>query len=95
MSNMKVILLKDIKGVGKRFEEKNVSDGYAANFLFPQKSAVAHTPQGVAMVNQLKLQGEAKRIAEEKRLEEKHNKRLEKTLEKEKALENLRKPAQK
>ena len=91
---MKVILLKDIKGVGRRFEEKNVSDGYAANFLFPQKAAEAYNPQGVAMVNQLKAQGDAKKNAEEKRLEEKHNKRMEKTLEKEKALESLKKPAQ-
>ena len=37
---MKVILLKDIKGVGKKFEEKNVSDGYANNLLIPKKLAV-------------------------------------------------------
>lgn len=37
---MKVILLKDIKGVGRRFEEKEVSDGHARNFLMPKKLAV-------------------------------------------------------
>ena len=40
---MKVILLRDIKGVGKRYEEKNVSDGYAINMLIPKKLAVPAT----------------------------------------------------
>ncbi len=37
---MKVILLADIKGVGKKDEVINASDGYARNFLFPKKLAV-------------------------------------------------------
>lgn len=37
---MKVILLADIKGHGKKGELCNVSDGYARNFLFPKKLAV-------------------------------------------------------
>ncbi len=37
---MKVILLTDIKGVGKKDQIINASDGYARNFLFPKKMAV-------------------------------------------------------
>ncbi len=36
---MKVLLLADVKGVGRRMEVKNVSDGYARNFLFVKKLA--------------------------------------------------------
>lgn len=38
--NMKVILKADIKGVGKKDEVINASDGYARNFLFPKNLAV-------------------------------------------------------
>lgn len=37
---MKVVLLADVKGKGKKGELCNVSDGYARNFLFPKKLAV-------------------------------------------------------
>ncbi len=40
---MKVILLKDIKGVGRTNDIKDVSDGYARNFLFPRKLAILAT----------------------------------------------------
>ena len=40
---MKVIFLQDVKGKGKKGEIKNVSDGFAKNFLLPQKMAVEAT----------------------------------------------------
>jgi len=40
---MKVYFLRDVRGVGKKGEIKNVADGYAANFLFPQQFAEAAT----------------------------------------------------
>lgn len=40
---MKVVFLKNVKGVGKIHEIKEVADGYALNFLIPSKSAVRAT----------------------------------------------------
>jgi len=42
---MRVILLKDIKGVGKKGELKEIKDGFARNFLIPQKQAEPATPE--------------------------------------------------
>lgn len=36
---MKIVLFADVRGLGKKNEVKNVSDGYAMNFLLPQKLA--------------------------------------------------------
>ena len=45
---MKVILKTDIKGVGKKDEVINASDGYARNFLFPKNLAVEANKQNMA-----------------------------------------------
>lgn len=81
---MKIILLKDVKGVGKRFEEKEVSDGYAMNFLIPKNIALMADKAGVLKVKQLKEQSDAKKAIETQKLDEKRTSRLEKTQELEK-----------
>lgn len=53
---MKVVLLQDVKGHGKKGELCNVSDGYARNFLFPKKLAVEANN---AALNELKNREEA------------------------------------
>lgn len=45
---MKVILLKDVRGLGKKGEVKEVNDGYARNKLLPGKLVEAATPQAVS-----------------------------------------------
>ena len=54
---MKVILQQDVKSHGKRGQLVEVSDGYARNFLFPKKLAVAANADNV---NKMKMQDKAK-----------------------------------
>ena len=61
---MKVILLEDVKSVGKKGELVNTSDGYAKNFLFPKKLAVEATKSNLNEF-ELKQKAEAKRKKEE------------------------------
>lgn len=58
---MRVILLQDIKGFGRKFEVKEAKDGYARNFLLPRKLAM------VATEAELKKLNREKKIAVEKR----------------------------
>jgi large subunit ribosomal protein L9 len=44
---MKVILLQDVDGLGKKYEIKDVKDGYARNLLIPEKLAKAGTKQAL------------------------------------------------
>lgn len=51
---MKVILLQDVRGVGRKHDIKDVSDGYGNNFLLPKKLAKVATPQATASLEVLK-----------------------------------------
>lgn len=55
---MKVILLKSVQKVGKAGDVVEVSDGYAANALFPNKSAIAATPKNLEALNRKKQSSE-------------------------------------
>ncbi|CEQ19422.1 50S ribosomal protein L9 [Paraclostridium sordellii] len=63
---MKVIFLKDVKGTAKKGEVKEVSDGYARNFLFTKKLAVQ---AGNTELKELKEKQTSQKIKEEKEYE--------------------------
>ena len=67
---MKVILLADVKGTGKKQDIVNVSDGYARNFLFPKKLAMEATP-GAAKEIERKQAAERQREMERRQEAEK------------------------
>lgn len=62
---MKVILLQDVKGKGKKGQMLEVSDGYARNFMLPRKLAMEATPDAI---NTMRMNDKAtqERIAREK-----------------------------
>ena len=75
---MKIIFLKDVKNVGRRGEIKEVSDGYAKNFLLPRGIAELATAEIINNINQAraatekevaKKQEKIKRLASEVILE--------------------------
>ena len=73
---MQVILLQDIKNVGKKDQIINANDGYARNFLFPKKLALEATKD-----NLLKLQAKKDSKAHHKNLEIEANKKIAKKIE--------------
>lgn len=62
---MKVILLQDVKGKGKKGQMLEVSDGYARNYMLPRKLAIEATPDAI---NTMRMNDKAtqERIAREK-----------------------------
>lgn len=64
---MKMILLADVKSIGKKGQIVNVSDGYARNFLLPKKLAVEATTSNM---NELALKQKAEDKRKQKELEE-------------------------
>lgn len=65
---MKIILLKDVKELGKKYEVKEVKDGYARNFLLPRNLAIVASKENL------------KKLEEWKKKEEEQQKKLIKEL---------------
>jgi large subunit ribosomal protein L9 len=58
---MKVVFLKDVRGMGKAGTAKDVSDGHALNFLIPNKMAVLATPAALKKADQMAKQHQERR----------------------------------
>lgn len=75
---MKVIFLHDVPRVGKRYDVKEINDGYAMNFLLPRKLAEPATPKAISELKKRKKNIEIEREVQEellmKNLEEIKNK---------------------
>ncbi len=67
---MKVILLDNIKGVGKKDEIINASDGYARNYLLPKKLAVEANAENMSKLNNKKEAANYKKDQEKQNAEE-------------------------
>ena len=67
---MKVILLDNIKGVGKKDEIINASDGYARNYLLPKKLAVEANAENMAKLNNKKEAANYRKDVEKQNVEE-------------------------
>ena len=74
---MKVILLQDIKNVGRKEQVLEANDGYARNYLFPKKLAIEATKENMA-----KLQAKKTSEANKKKAEIDANKEIAKKIEK-------------
>lgn len=61
---MKVILLQDVKNVGKKGEIKEVSDGYGRNFLLMRKLAVLASDDSIKVLNKQKKEADQKEAEE-------------------------------
>jgi large subunit ribosomal protein L9 len=61
---MKIVLLKDVKGIGHADTVVNVSDGYARNFIFPNKLGITADANALKGLEERKAQSDAKRALE-------------------------------
>lgn len=71
---MKVILLQDVKGTGKKNQLVNVSDGYARNFLFVKKLAIEATVDNVQKLKEFNASQDLKKQKEIENAKELANK---------------------
>jgi large subunit ribosomal protein L9 len=65
---MKIFLLKDIPGIGKKYDIKTVSDGHAGNFLIPRGLAKQATAEDEKNLESLRATDQERRNGEEKHL---------------------------
>ena len=63
--NMKIIFLQDVPRIGRKYDIKEVNDGYALNFLFPKRLATIATTKTIADIEKRK-----KEITIEKKIQE-------------------------
>jgi large subunit ribosomal protein L9 len=73
---MKVILLEDIKGVGKKNQIIDAADGHARNFLFPRKLAIEASKDNMA-----RLEAQKNAVAHKKQMESDNAAKLKRELE--------------
>ena len=67
---MKVIMMQDVKGQGKKGQLVDVSDGYARNFLLPKKLAVIATAENINTMKQQEKARKAQEAAEKAEAQE-------------------------
>ena len=67
---MKVILLENVKGVGKKDEIINANDGYARNFLLPKKLAVEANNENMSKLKSKQQSNEHKKMTEKQNAED-------------------------
>jgi large subunit ribosomal protein L9 len=67
---MKVILIKDVKGIGRAHEAVDARDGHALNYLIPQKFAVAATPSALKEAASRERQARERKELDHKLLEQ-------------------------
>ena len=67
---MKIILLKDIAKLGKKYEVKNAADGHAVNMLIPRGMAIVATPENLRRIESEKSKVEGERKVHEALLSE-------------------------
>jgi len=66
---MKVILIQDIKSLGKKGDIKEVSDGYARNYLLPKNIAKVATPEAVSKIEKDREKEKENQAENDKRLQ--------------------------
>ncbi|MDR1834975.1 MAG: 50S ribosomal protein L9 [Fusobacteriaceae bacterium] len=70
MAKIKVILLEDVAGQGRRGDIVLVSDGYAHNFLIKNKKGILATPDELQKIENQKKKEEKRNVAEKEKAEE-------------------------